>query len=165
MLDAMAAGLTTKLMGLEDVVTLMDARAEKPNRPVTYKKAGSNFQTETHYLDIAALAHQPGPFNRLSCQFFLHFSETADLLSGSAHMSFGFLEYVIVARDVSPEPTHVAIREIPVRREPDARAVAIATLAAGSGIRILGLSGRWALITRNGQRLGYVSVDALMKLQ
>jgi IS1 family transposase len=35
---AMAAGLTTKLMGLEDIVALMDARAEKPNRPVTYKK-------------------------------------------------------------------------------------------------------------------------------
>ena len=64
MLDAMAAGLTTKLMGLEDVVTLMDARAEKPNRPVTYKKAGSNFQTETHYLDIAA----PAPSARAMCR-------------------------------------------------------------------------------------------------
>ncbi len=35
---AMAAGLTGKLMGFEDIVALMDARAEKPNRPVTYKK-------------------------------------------------------------------------------------------------------------------------------
>jgi IS1 family transposase len=35
---AMAAGLTGKLMAFEDIVALMDARAEKPNRPVTYKK-------------------------------------------------------------------------------------------------------------------------------
>ena len=35
---AMAAGLTDKLMGFEDIVALMDARAEKPNRPATYKK-------------------------------------------------------------------------------------------------------------------------------
>ena len=35
---AMAARLTDKLMGFEDIVALMDARAEKPNRPATYKK-------------------------------------------------------------------------------------------------------------------------------
>jgi hypothetical protein len=35
---AMASGLTDKLMGFEDILTLMDAAAEKPNRPATYKK-------------------------------------------------------------------------------------------------------------------------------
>ena len=35
----MAAGLTDKLMGFEDIVALMDAAAEKPNRPATYRKA------------------------------------------------------------------------------------------------------------------------------
>jgi len=35
---AMAAGLTDKLMSLEDVVALMDAAAPKPGRPKTYKK-------------------------------------------------------------------------------------------------------------------------------
>lgn len=35
---AMASGLTDKLMGFEDIVALMDAAAEKPNRPATYKK-------------------------------------------------------------------------------------------------------------------------------
>lgn len=35
---AMAAGLTDKLMGFEDVVALMDAVAPKPGRPKSYKK-------------------------------------------------------------------------------------------------------------------------------
>ncbi len=37
---AMAAGLTGKLMSMEDVVALMDAVAPKPGRPKTYKKRG-----------------------------------------------------------------------------------------------------------------------------
>lgn len=35
---AMAANLTDKLMGFEDIVALIDAATEKPNRPTTYKK-------------------------------------------------------------------------------------------------------------------------------
>jgi len=35
---AMAAGLTDKLMGFEDIVALMDAVAAKPDRPKLYKK-------------------------------------------------------------------------------------------------------------------------------
>lgn len=35
---AMAAGLTDKLMGLEDVVEMIDAAAPKPGRPKSYKK-------------------------------------------------------------------------------------------------------------------------------
>lgn len=35
---AMAAGLTERVWGMEDVVALMDAAAPKPGRPVTYKK-------------------------------------------------------------------------------------------------------------------------------
>lgn len=36
---AMAAGLTDKLMSMEDLVALMDASAPKPGRPKTYKKS------------------------------------------------------------------------------------------------------------------------------
>ena len=35
---AMAAGITEKLMTMEDIVALIDAAADKPNRPTTYKK-------------------------------------------------------------------------------------------------------------------------------
>ncbi len=35
---AMAAGITDKLMGLEDIVAMVDATAPKPGRPKTYKK-------------------------------------------------------------------------------------------------------------------------------
>jgi hypothetical protein len=35
---AMAAGLTDKLMGFEDIVALMDAAAPAPNRPAVYRK-------------------------------------------------------------------------------------------------------------------------------
>ena len=37
---AMAAGLTDKLMSMEDLCVLIDAAAPKPGRPKTYKKAG-----------------------------------------------------------------------------------------------------------------------------
>ena len=35
---AIAAGLTDKLMGFEDVVALMDAAAPQPDRPKVYRK-------------------------------------------------------------------------------------------------------------------------------
>lgn len=38
---AMAAGLTEKLMTMEDVAALMDAASAKPARPATYKKRGA----------------------------------------------------------------------------------------------------------------------------
>jgi hypothetical protein len=34
----MAAGLSDKLMGFEDLVALMDAAAPKPGRPKSYKR-------------------------------------------------------------------------------------------------------------------------------
>jgi hypothetical protein len=34
----MAAGLTDKLMGIEDIMALMDAVAPTPNQSVVYKK-------------------------------------------------------------------------------------------------------------------------------
>ena len=39
---AMAAGLSTTLWSMEDVVKLIDVRAAKPVRPATYKKAGKD---------------------------------------------------------------------------------------------------------------------------
>jgi len=36
---AQAAGVTDERLSMEDLVKLMDARAAKPNRPATYKKA------------------------------------------------------------------------------------------------------------------------------
>jgi hypothetical protein len=35
---AMAAGVADRLMDMGDIVDMIDARAEKPNRPATYRK-------------------------------------------------------------------------------------------------------------------------------
>jgi len=40
MSPAMAAGIETRLWDISDIVALIDARAAKPNRPATYRKAG-----------------------------------------------------------------------------------------------------------------------------
>ena len=37
---AMAAGVTTKLWDVKDIVALIEAATDKPNRPKTYKKQG-----------------------------------------------------------------------------------------------------------------------------
>jgi hypothetical protein len=37
----MAAGIETQLWDMTDIVALIDARAEKPNRATTYKKAAA----------------------------------------------------------------------------------------------------------------------------
>ena len=42
MAPAMAAGLSTELLDMEWIVSLIDARATKPNRPKTYRKLISN---------------------------------------------------------------------------------------------------------------------------
>ena len=41
MSPAMVAGIETRLWDVSDIVALIDALAEKPNRPATYKKAAA----------------------------------------------------------------------------------------------------------------------------
>jgi hypothetical protein len=72
------------------------------------------------------------------------------------------------ATEIPLTPTHVVIRLERVRERAQADAQGERRIDAGTQVRVVeftGQDGRWAVIARAGQRLGYVPVDALLKLQ
>ncbi len=62
-------------------------------------------------------------------------------------------------------PTHVLVREERVRERPTAEAQGDPALPPGTLLRVIEFEGGWAIIARDGERLGYVPVEALVRMQ
>ena len=67
--------------------------------------------------------------------------------------------------DIPKSPTHVLIRAEQVREQPSSNAQIGRSLAAGTQVRVVQLLNGWAVIAREGEKLGYVPEAALLRLQ
>ena len=67
--------------------------------------------------------------------------------------------------DIPKSPTHVLIRAEQVREQPSSNAQIGRSLAAGTQVRVVQLLNGWAVIAREGEKLGYVPEEALLRLQ
>jgi hypothetical protein len=65
---------------------------------------------------------------------------------------------------VPATPTHVVISPAPVRESASNAAAAIIELQAGSQVRLIETSGGWALVARDGKRIGYVESGSIVQL-
>jgi WD40 repeat protein len=66
---------------------------------------------------------------------------------------------------IPTKPTHVVITAATVHETASTSTPVVVQLKPGALIRILNLSGNWALIARDGMKLGYVDRDELATLQ
>jgi hypothetical protein len=66
---------------------------------------------------------------------------------------------------IPKDPTHVMVRAEFAREKPSADAPGSIELRAGTQVRVVEFSGNWVVIAREGQKLGYVPADAVLKLQ
>jgi hypothetical protein len=66
---------------------------------------------------------------------------------------------------ISKTPSHALIRTAYVREKPAMDANVTLQLWPGSQVRVVELVGYWALIAREGEKLGYLRSDALVRLQ
>jgi hypothetical protein len=62
-------------------------------------------------------------------------------------------------------PTHVVTAPTRVRAEASGTAAVVVELAPGTQVSLVMTSGGWALVARDGKRLGYVEEGALARLQ
>lgn len=67
--------------------------------------------------------------------------------------------------NIPKTPTHVLSRAEPVREQPQSEAAAERTLSPGTLLRVIDVVGDWAIVARDGQKLGYVPMDSLLQLQ
>ena len=66
---------------------------------------------------------------------------------------------------IPKEPTHALIRPELLREKPADDAPASRELPAGTQVRAVEFVGSWVIVARDGQKLGYVPADALVRLQ
>jgi uncharacterized caspase-like protein len=69
------------------------------------------------------------------------------------------------AAAIPPEPTHVVTRTERLRVRPGADAPGERDLSPGTLVRVVEFYGDWAVVAREGQKIGYMPVAALLKLQ
>jgi hypothetical protein len=70
-----------------------------------------------------------------------------------------------VETSIPATPTHVVIRQERVREEPRTDAPGERTLSPGTQVRVIELKAEWAIIARDGQKMGYIPLAALAALQ
>ncbi len=96
------------------------------------------------------------------------FQKPVRKLSGN-DFPIGIRQPVLVASSEGPEipkePTHVLIRAELIREKPSVDAPGARQIVAGTQVRAVEFTGPWVIIARDGQKLGYVPVDALARLQ
>ena len=86
-------------------------------------------------------------------------------LSGS-DFPIGVRQAVLTSQtSVSVTPTHVLIRNARVREQAATDAGGERELPPGTQVRVLKFEGAWALIARDGQKIGFVPAEALVALQ
>ena len=66
---------------------------------------------------------------------------------------------------ISKTPTHVLIRTERVREKAESDALGERSLATGTQVRVIELRNGWAIVAREGKKLGFVPEEALLRLQ
>jgi hypothetical protein len=66
---------------------------------------------------------------------------------------------------IPKEPTHVVVRAELLREKPATDAPGSRTLPPGTQVRAVEFVGAWVIVARDGQKLGYVPVEALARMQ
>ena len=85
---------------------------------------------------------------------------------GGDDFPIGIRQEVLKVDDTIPKaPTHMLIRAERVRERPATDASSKRELSAGTLLRVVEFEAGWAVIARDGERLGYVPVEALLKMQ
>ena len=81
----------------------------------------------------------------------------------------GMASLALIARasepTISAAPTHVVTRPERVRERPAADAPGERELAPGTQVRVVEFVGDWAIVARDGQKMGYLPVEALLELR
>jgi WD40 repeat protein len=136
---------------------ILDALSEKPGLSggeVDLYQLASHVDREVPTISRSLFGVSQRPHNKIEGNFPIgvRSTEITKLVSGGG---------------VSAVPTHVLVRAEFLRRLPKKDAISSdgRELSAGTQVHVVEFEQEWAVIARDGQIMGYVPVDALLKLQ
>ena len=69
------------------------------------------------------------------------------------------------SEEIPTTPTHMVIRTERVRQKAASAAPGERELPPGTMVRVLEFAGDWAIVARDGEKLGYVPFEAILKMQ